>query len=335
MLTGTTEFKDDKLPPGSPIRPRRYVLLLDLVKKRYRLEGSEDVIYNLGDEDTGPREYHTRISTSAYDGAALQGLHHKKANGINDDRVGDLYIGKGNLGQNAQLGGELCPIFFAHGIVPSTRSPLFVDKWPLTHDFDEFEVAERQILGGQNCLFVQTKPFPGMGTGSSEFWINPAQKSAILRWICLINGSEPWSRLDISWKNTAYGWWVDKWSETSYVNGHVRRICRLRVESFEANPKIPDSDFTLPAEPGWKVIVSEGPSPGKGLDPSRAASTTYVISPSGTWKEISAKGFTTSEGKELPPEGHRRGVVWTIGGGVALAVFVFYVLRRRGKKVTL
>jgi hypothetical protein len=339
VLTGTTEFKDDKLPPGSPHRPLRYTLLLDLARTRYRLEGSQDIIQAKGEEDTARREYHTRISTSAYDGEALQSLRHRKANGIDDDGEADLSIGKGNLGLGACFGNEVWPIFFAHGIVPSIHSPLRVDKLPLSHDPDDFEVRGWQLLGGQNCLLVRSEPLSsggavgGDGTLFDEYWIDPTQKGAIHRYV-YFSGSNPWSRLDISWKNMAHGWWVDRWSETWSVSGHVRRINHLHVESFEANPKVSDGDFTLPAEPGMKVTVGEYPPPGKGLDPSKGAIATYVISPSGSWDEVSAKGFTTLDGKELPPEGRGRWIVWTIGG-LAIGVFLSFAFRRWKRRAIL
>lgn len=86
VVTGTTEYKDRQLPPGNPLRPRRSVLLLDLMKKRYRLEGSEEIIYVNGkDNDPSQWDYRPRSSTSAYDGKALQSYRHKEANRLNDD----------------------------------------------------------------------------------------------------------------------------------------------------------------------------------------------------------------------------------------------------------
>lgn len=343
VLEGTNEYKDAQLPAGNPIRPYRIVFLLDLVKKRYRLESSEDVPYSNGKYDPKEWEWRTWVHTHAYDGEVLQHYSHRKANRIEKSREDDLAISKGKLGPLAFFGSEEEPIFFAHGIVWDTNSPLMVDKWPLTHDPDDLVVAGQQLLGGQNCLLVRTEPYPTGGAGAapgegfvfSQFWINPAQKGAIHRLVCF-SGSKPSRRLDISWKNTAHGWWADHWSNTNYdYKGQVLRIQRFRVESFEANPQISDGDFKLPAEPGMVVEVGENPPPGKGLDPFQAAVTRYRVSPSGAWEEISAKGFTTLEGKELPPEGHRRWIVWTLGVGVSLAVLFFYVLRRRRKRAAL
>jgi hypothetical protein len=333
VLTGTMEYNDKELPPGSPIRPRRIVFLLDLVRKRYRMEDSEEVPNANGKEDPKEWEYRRCVRTSAYDGEALQNLTPREINRLSDD-VADLSIGKGNLGPGAQFRAELTPVFFAHGIVPTVHSPLLVDHLPLTHDADDFLVAGRQLLRGQDCLLVRTEALPGNPPISDEFWINTQQQGAITRYV-YFNGSNPWSRLDISWKQTAYGWWVDHWSETWSVNGSVRHVCRLRVETFEANPEVADGDFKLPVEAGMKVTVAEGPPPGKGLDPFKAAIKTYVISPSGAWVEISAKGFTTLEGKELPPERDRRWILWSLGGGAAvLGVLFFYVFRWRAKKAT-
>lgn len=332
VVTGTTEYKDKDLPPGNPLRPRRYVLLLDLVKKHYRFDETQDAIYMNGVEDPAKWEYRTRISTSAYDGKLLQKYRHRKANRIDED-LSDLSIGKGNLGPHAGLGNEVWPIFFAHGIVPTVHSPLLVDKWLLSHDPEEFDLAGRQMLRAQNCLLVRTDPVGGSGSLSDEFWIDPGRKSAILRYV-YFTGTDPWSRFDISWKDTPHGWWVDRWSEAWSTGGRVQRITRFRVESFEANPIISKGDFTLPAEPGMKVTVGERPPIGKGLDPTKGALTTYRISPSGAWDEVSAKGFTTTDGKELPPERRRRWIAWTLGGGAAtIGVLLFYLRRRRRKIV--
>jgi hypothetical protein len=328
VLTGAMEYKEKDLPPGGPTRPRKSVILLDLVKNRYRLEEAEEVIY----ADAKNFEYRRRISTSAYDGKALQSLSHRKENRIDpkDDDV-DLSIGKGNLGPGAQFRTEMWPVFFAHGIVPTVHSPPLVDKLPLSHDPDNFDVSGKQLLRGQECLLVRTDPLPGVWPISDEMWINLKQRSAIHRYITF-RGEDPWSRLEIFWKNTPYGWWIDHWSETWSDHGRVRHICRLRVDAFEANPEVSDSDFLLPAEPGMKVTVGEYPSPGNGLDPSKAANKTYLISPSGSWDELSSKGFTTLEGEELPPEGRRRWIAWTIGGGIATGALIIYLLRRRRRK---
>jgi hypothetical protein len=209
----------------------------------------------------------------------------------------------------------------------------------LAFDPDDIDVFGRQNLHGENCLLVRPQPFAGIAAGGrvkmpTEIWINRQQKGAIHRRVSY-TGSNPWSLLDVSWKNTDYGWWVDQWSETWFLSGRVRTIIRLRVESFEANPEVSDQDFKLPAEPGMIVKVYEGPPPGKGLDPSMAASRTYRISTSGAWEEIAAKGFTTLEGKVLPPERRGKWLPWTIAGGLAIAALLFYAVSRRWKKAAL
>jgi hypothetical protein len=338
VLVGTTEFKDDSLPPGNPIRPLRFDFLLDVEKKRYRLESSQEIIHADSLEPTAKMEYRKRINTSAYDGKSLQSLRHRKANGIEDD-VADLAIGKGDLGPSACFGNEIWPIFFAHGIVPTIHTPLLVDKLPLSHDPDDFDIAGQQMLRKQNCFLVRTEPLSSGAVGQDgtvfdEFWINPRQKSAIQRYV-FFSGSNPWSMLDITWKNTDDGWWVDEWTETWSVSGRIRRIIHLHVETFEPNPKVSEADFALTVEPGMKVTVGENPPLGTGLDPTKPAIKTYVISASGAWNEVSAKGFTTLEGKELPPERSWTWIVWTVLVVSVVCSFLYYLLHRRNRRVAL
>lgn len=310
------------------------VFLLDLERKRYRLESSEEMVNAHDSDDPKKWEWRKSIHTSAYDGEMLQHLTHRKANGLEKDGEEDLSISKGSLGPGAQFGPEVWPIFFAHGIVPTVQSSLLVDKLPLSLDADDFNIAGWQRLRGQNCLLMRTDPLPGTSPISDEFWVNPKQQSAIQRHV-YFSGSNPWTLLDISWKNTAYGWWDDQWSETWYEDGHhARRVTRFRVDAFEANLEVSDSDFKLPAEPGMIVKVSEGPPPGKGLDPFLAASKTYRVSPSGSWDEIAAKGFTTLDGKELPPERGKRWLAWSLAAGLAIVFLLAYVLRGCWKRAT-
>jgi hypothetical protein len=101
------------------------VLLLDLERKRYRLESSEDVL-------TEGKGYAPRTGTSAFDGKALHELTHREANGFGPDGP-DLVIAKGDLSQQ-QVDTALWPVFFAHGIIPTVHSPLRPDKLPTAPD---------------------------------------------------------------------------------------------------------------------------------------------------------------------------------------------------------
>jgi hypothetical protein len=329
VVSGTTEFKDRNCPPGNPVRPLRYELLLDFEHNRHRLEWSQDVIS--GDE--GNTKFITRNQSFAFDGKTFQALYHRVANGLPEEAP-DLGIHKGDMGK-AQFDSGLYPVFFAHGVVPTGYGDLRVDKLSIAYEPDDFEVRGRQTFNGRNCTVVRTDPVPGhIQPSFGELWIDQSQKSAIHRYVNYV-GSNPSDRTDVQWKQTDLGWWPEKWTDTWTDNGKVRRIDRLRIDSFEANPAVSDSDFTFQAEPGMKVKITESPPRGGGMNPDFPSIKTYLISPTGSWQEISAKGFTTMDGKVLPPD---RGVAWVwwlgvTGAVVGAVIFVVYVAWRRRRAV--
>lgn len=331
-LVGTVEFKDQpllpgdpELPAGNPVRPKRVVVLLDLEQRRYRLETSEDIL-------TEGRGYAPRIGTSAFDGKALHELTHREANGFGPDGP-DLVIAKGNLSQQ-QIDAVLWPVFFAHGIVPTVHSPLRPDKLPIAPDPEEFEVRGVQALNGRPCLVVRTEPLAGgQGPSSDEYWVDADRAGAIVRYV-QFTGSNPWDRLDVEWKRTDVGWWPDRWALTWTVNGKVRRLYKLRVESFEPNPAVAEGDFAIPVKPGMTVRVHEYPELGTGLNPLYPADQTYRVSPSGAREEVSAKGFTTLDGEQLPPA-ERHWVWWAVAAAaVIVALVAVRVVRRRRMAAT-
>src|SRR5439155_25230628 len=113
--------------------------------------------------------------------------------------------------------------------------------------------------------------------------------------------------------------------------GRVRRIHRLRVQSFEPNPVFDAGDFTLPAKPGMRVVVSEPPPrPGSGLNADLPASKTYLLSASGSCEQVSAKGYTTLDGRLRPPERSRAWLWWTtVAAAVGWTALMYFVLRRK------
>jgi hypothetical protein len=158
-------------------------------------------------------------------------------------------------------------------------------------------------------------------------WIDSAQRSAVHRHIDFA-GSNPSNRIEVEWKQRDFGWWPEKWTLIWSPNGRVRRIHRFTVETFDANPNVADVDFTLPAKPGMKVLVSESPPSNSGLNPFFGASKTYLVLPSGSWQEIDAKGFTTKDGKVLQPVRSRAWIWWTVAG-VLVAGIGWHQIRRR------
>ncbi len=326
VISGTTEFHDIRLPTGPPVRPRRAVLLLDLAGQRYWLETSEEIVSTRGGRGV---EFLPRVSTSAFDGKIGQAYYHRDINGLGDDGP-DLSISTPST-PGTWFDAHLWPLLYAHGLVPTAHTDIRLDKpWP-SYDPKHFTLMDGQLFHGRNCTVVQTHPRSGKGSIHDEFWIDIRERSTIHRHVYYA-GSGPWYRLDVEWKQMDFGWQPEKWSLTWTRDGKVERISRLQVESFEPNPAVADSDFTLPAKPGMKVCVSENPPPDSGLNPYLPASETFRVLPSGDWQLIDAKGFTTEAGKVLPPARRpsRQYWVWWIIAPVVLAVGVgVYLIRRR------
>jgi hypothetical protein len=260
----------------------------------------------------------------------VQAYYHRDLNGIEQVDGPDLTIDKGKQTQPG-FDSHVWPLFFAHGIVATVQHELRADDLPTTYDPDDFEVRGRLPFRGRTCTIVRTMAMPGMGQIFDEFWIDLNQRSAIYRHV-YFSGSNPWFRTDVDGKQTDFGWWPNQWTLTRTSNGRVRRIHRLRVESFEPNPAVADGDFTLEAKPGMKVVVAESTPPsGKGLNPVFPATTTYLISASGSWQEVSARGYTTLDGRVLPPHRGQAWIWWTVLATAGATALVYYILRRRGK----
>jgi hypothetical protein len=328
VITGTTEFKDQELPSGNPVRPRRTVLLLDLERKRWRLESSESAISVNGGKGL---TYVPRVGTLTFDRTALQAYYHRDLNGIQQEDGPDLTIDKGEQ-LHPGFDTHVWPLFFGHGIVATVQRELRGDDLPTTYDSEDFEMRGQLPFRGRTCTVVRTMAMPGMGHIFDEFWIDLNQKSAIYRHV-YFTGSNPWMRTDIDWKQTDFGWWPDQWTQTWTDNGRVKRIHRLRIESFEPNLAVSDADFKLEAKPGMKVVVAESsPPPGKGLNLEFPATTTYVISPSGSWQEVSGRGYTTLDGRVLPPERSRAWIWWAV---TLASATLTYILWRRWFKAAI
>ena len=82
------------------------------------------------------------------------------------------------------------------------------------------------------------------------------------------------------------------------------------------------------------LVAESGPPPGKGFNPVFPATTTYLISPSGSWQQLSARGYTTLDGKVLPPQRGQAGLWWTAVAAAGATALMYYVLQHRVKSGT-
>jgi hypothetical protein len=329
VLAGTVEHVAPLLPDSTPIpendrvRPFRATLLLDLERGRVRFDKEEDQLDGNGKWARG-------YGTFAHDG-----------NETRQGRTpGQPHTGRGfdlAILKNARSGHEgsqvydyYWPVLFAHGIVPTMHHPAYAERLPTSFDPEDFVSLGRRPLGGGVYTVIRTEPLPAASPMLDEYWVDVAKQGAIRRYVYLTNG-QPWFRLDIDWRETPAGWWPAKWTYTFTLDGKkVNRVAKLAVESYEYDPPVSDADFTLPAEPGMReVIVAEATPPGSGLNPSYPARRVYRITESGEWVETEARGPTTLDGIQLPPNRGWGWWPWAGGAAAAAVVGVAWVWRRQ------
>lgn len=132
VVTGKTEKKD--LPAGSKapkVRPVKFVVLLDLVRGRVRIEYEGSGINSTGDQ------YSPRVSVTVSDGKSEQTNIDRKRF-ILGPKNADVYISKGSL-HNRDIDHEFWPLLCAHGIVPTVPRPARLDRLLKQHTAEEFE----------------------------------------------------------------------------------------------------------------------------------------------------------------------------------------------------
>ncbi len=329
VITGLTEKKN--LPAGSKVpavRPAKFVILLDLVKGRVRIEKNQSGFAASGDR------YIPGVSVIAYDGKSEQ---------TNVDRVlcelgptnPDICITKGALPQST-IQSELWPLLCVHGIVPTVNKPARMDQLPTRHTAEEFDSRGEVNQAGSRCLVLRTDPVASTPFLVDEFWIDPAKESAIIRQVYW-GGKTPWFRFDMAYQKSKDGWMLASWT-WAHTSERLVEVSRFTVESMEIDPAITDADFILPIAPGSIVSVSNYPVPGQGLDPNKPATGKFRVDSAGKWIPLDeATGFTTGDGLQLAPESANRHWLWWGGGVLAGVVGIATVVvryRRRNRRIS-
>jgi hypothetical protein len=330
-LTGTVEAKDELSVPSGfkrpspkggvrPTLPLKAVILIDLSAKKYRVERTEEFL------SASHGDYISRISITAFDGKNYQTAFPRELNDLGPKEA-ELSISSGNLRQ-ATVDSLFWPVFAAHGLVATVNRTLRPDQLPLEHDLEEFEVRGAETLAGRNCVVLRSIPLNAPQMLMDEFWVDPDRGAAIIRHV-YYSRKNPWYRTDVEHESTAFGWLPKKWTLTWTVGGKVASISRLQVEKTEFNPPVRTEDFTLPIRPGMIVQGNQYPAPGTGLDPDYPARSHYRVDQGGALETLDQKGFTTAEGKLLPPQPSGRWRWWAGGSLLVLAITVVIGLKRR------
>jgi hypothetical protein len=328
VVSGKTEKKD--LPKGSKapaVRPVKYVVLLDLVRGRVRVEHECSEFSASGDR------YVPSGSVHAFDGRAYQRNADRERCELAPQNP-DIVILKGPA-DTCTLDNELLPLLCAHGIVPTVNKPPRLDRLPKRHTAEEFDSRGDVNHAGSRCLLLRTDPAASQPSLVDEFWIDPAKESAVVRHV-YFSGKNPFFRFDTVYQNSTHGWVPASWT-FAFTAGHLVEVSRFTVESVEIDPVVMDADFALPIPAGSIVIVQTYPEAGKGLDPNKPASGTFRVDPAGKWLPLEEEtGFTTGDGVQLAPESPNRRWLWW-GSAALVGAFVATVVglyRRRMRRIT-
>ncbi|MBX9623359.1 MAG: hypothetical protein K2X82_06055 [Gemmataceae bacterium] len=322
VLAGTVEHLapvqsgDAMPPPDQRVRPLRATVLLDLERGRVRMESAEE---QLGVDG----KYYPAEGTYTYDGREVR--HFQPRHLVREHGGYDLIIGKRSpTDRGGTYAPNYCrPVLFAHGIAPTVHTPAYLDKLPLNQDPEDWATFGRQPLGGGMYDVFRTEPAASSAGTTDEYWVDPARDGAVRRYVYRV-GNRPWFRHDVDWRRTPAGWWPERWTYTFTNDGVTpNHIYTVRVEAYEYDPPVADGDFTVPAEPGMERVRVVEPVPaGGGMNPDLPPYREYRISPSGEWVETKAKGLTTLDGVELPPERWWHRWPWAAGVVVLAAAAV-------------
>ena len=164
-----------------------------------------------------------------------------------------------------------------------------------------------------------------------ELYADRGRAGAVVRHT-YYSGKNPWFRLDVSFAEQTGAWMPTGWICIQYqgASTKIQGKTTLKVDSLEFDLPVSESDFVQTPQPGDIVRVDEFPEPGAGLDPRKPATTILEPNSSGTLEVKSETGFTTGEGKQLPPERHTGWLWWLALIPLVLAV-AGILLRRRAR----
>lgn len=323
VVVGETEQmdlpKDSKLPTKRPIK---YLVLLDMVQGRIRIEkDGSGVKYNYSG-------YSPIVDVRAYNGRIYQ-VNADRTKGEWDPRNANVGITKGSM-QAVHLEADLWPVLFAHGIVPTVNKPSRPDRMLIGHHADEFEYRGEVSHQGSRCFILRTDPAASTPFLVDELFIDPGKESAVIRYVNWA-GKCPWYRVDVTYEEKKRGWLPRSWTVAHTQGSDVVYVTRARVDNLEVNPTVTDDDFNLPIPPKSIVVTSAYPEAGSGLDPFRPATKRSQVDERGKTTTVEETGFTTAEGVQLPPEPAFPRWLWIVAasiGLVGLLLAVFFYRRR-------
>ncbi|MCX7700927.1 MAG: hypothetical protein N2039_08625 [Gemmataceae bacterium] len=230
---------------GETRRRHEATLTIDFVHSRYRHESYEQQISPLR-----PRFR----SVSAYDGQVA------RAYSTRDPHPGpklpppryagedEFYIFLGNQRNGAFSFPEVF-LFLGHGFISTPEHPIIPGSFHKHRpDADYFIYHGPRIYRGRNCHVIRTVPIRMTNTTFKEYWVDPAQDCAMVRWVMYLNDKID-GDVEITYKKHGNHWLVSAWAHTTYSLSEIDGVEKGRVLDIQINPSVPDSQFYVERPP--------------------------------------------------------------------------------------
>ncbi len=143
------------------------------------------------------------------------------------------------------------PVFFAHGVVPTSKSgPVAVSLMPRLEP-DQFRIHGFGLLNQNKHLVIRTVAPKGT---FHEYWIDPNKEGSIARAVTYSAGLV-FVQIDIQHQKTQWGWLPKKWEVSSYLSGGEKPdwLEVVEVQDLMVNPPTKVGDFQIDASPDFFV----------------------------------------------------------------------------------
>lgn len=317
VLTGQSQRVDR---PNDPPQPHSLTVLIDVERKRVRVEKAERGINPEG-------KYIERQGTYTFDGKIRHNHASREINGIHPS-LPNIYQIKGNL-NGVPYDFELWPFLEAHGIVPLANKAPRPDKLPLSHDPQTFQNRGDAMHADRKCTLLQSEDMNNAASIHDQLLIDRTRGGAILRHT-YFSRKNPWARMDITFTQHGDSWMPSALTMTQYRNGNASWKANLKVDKIELDPIVSDDDFRFTPKPGDILSISTYPEPGLGLNPDVPATQILEYDQLGDFDLKVETGFRTATGEPLSPVGAYHHLRWLVVVPIVVMIALFALRRRRG-----
>jgi hypothetical protein len=250
---------------------RRFVILLDFPNQRLRCEAEQDELFVSEQEvTTDTKETRTIFDGKDMFNEILRSHQFTPLTGsvdlgiVRKDSPSHIFV---------TLGGEgFGPLFYAHGLMEASSDSATFNQ---QYDAEDYHTQGQAQYQGKGCMVIRTFPArSGESKSFSEFWIDPTRENLVLRHLDYLN-DHPSTDSQITYQQSRVGWLPLSWARNIYINPRIALVFRYKVDSYEINPRIDASTFSIGMRPGMTVKEHTG-----------RASKLYRVATNGSWVPI-------------------------------------------------